>query len=227
MPSAGGLPYQKQHQPRLPIVLLWQLGCSYGKSTILAVYAKYLAAVNPESKVVICTPKGWLSNDICTHLTFTQQIDLLAQSCGLFVIEQDELKKIPEADLEKVTLMVDEVDCLLERHDLVPLAIKAKTIVGLSATLGGEVGLRRYEDFFKGHAHYQWFIPEREEKLDLTRLRLDTWVAGSKKNYSELAKLVIQKQIDLGLPTLVLVDSVKMASTVAAGLLRQEELQQK
>ena len=145
--------------PLLPLVLLGQLGCSYGKSTILAVYAKYLTALSESERVVICTPSEWIGNQICTHFMFTKEIDLIEKSCGLFLIEQDELPNIPEAALKKVVLMVDEVDQLLAEQHLVPYALKAKMLVGLSASLGGEVGLRRYEDYFEGHAFYQWFIP--------------------------------------------------------------------
>ena len=76
-----------QHERPLPLVLLGQLGCSYGKSTILAVYAKYLMAISESARVVICTPSEWIGNQICTHFKFTQEIHLIDKCTGLFLIE--------------------------------------------------------------------------------------------------------------------------------------------
>ena len=46
----------------LPKVILGQLGCSYGKSTILAVYANYLKELHKDAKVIVCTPTPWLKH---------------------------------------------------------------------------------------------------------------------------------------------------------------------
>ena len=123
--------------------------------------------------------------------------------------------------MKDVILIVDEVDQLLVEPDQLMHALNAKMMIGLSASLGGEVGLKRYDDFFKGHAHYQWLLPENEGDLDLERLRLDTWVSAKKITalpYDKLATLILEKRNNLNLPTLVLVDTISQQKKVAAEL---------
>ena len=120
--------------------------------------------------------------------------------------------------------MVDEVDQLLADPHLVPQALKAKGLVGLSASLGGVIGLKRYEDYFKGHAHYQWFLPEDEDSFDLKRLRLDTWVSAKKIPYADLARLILDKRSKLGLPTLILAENAKQQAKIAAELQKLDDL---
>ena len=126
--------------------------------------------------------------------------------------------------MKDVILIVDDVDQLLAEPELLMHALNAKMLIGLSASLGGEVGLKRYEDFFKGHAHYQWLLPEHEGDLDLERLRLHTWVSAKKIPYDKLARLILENRNNLNLPTLVLVDTVNQAKKVAAELQKQEGL---
>ena len=78
-----------------PIVLLGQLGCSYGKSTILAVYAKCLAAKIKDAKVVVCSPSEWIGNQVCAHFKETKEVELIDKTSGIFPVEQIELAKIP------------------------------------------------------------------------------------------------------------------------------------
>ena len=94
-----------------------------------------------------------------------------------------------------------------------PYALKAQRLIGLSATLGGKVGLQRYQDYFKKHAQYDWFIPENEERLDLARLKYEKWTTGTKKTsappYESFVQLIQEKQLDPGIPTLILAESDK------------------
>ena len=127
--------------PSVPKVILGQLGCSYGKSTILAVYANYLKELHKDAKVIVCTPTPWLKHQICTHFGLVRELEYIDSSNGLFLIEQQELESIPETALRKSILIVDEVDQLLSKEELMPYALKAQRLIGLSATLGGKVGL--------------------------------------------------------------------------------------
>ena len=58
------------------------------------------------------------------------------------------MAEIDERQLKGTMLLVDEVDILLTNNELKARALKARTIIGLSATLGGTVGLQRYSDHF-------------------------------------------------------------------------------
>ena len=128
--------------------------------------------------------------------------------------------------MKDVILIVDEVDQLLAEPELLMHALNAKMMIGLSASLGGEVGLKRYEDFFKGHAHYQWLLPEHEGDLDLERLRLDTWVSAKKIPYDKLARLILDKRSKLGLPTLILAENAKQQAKIAAELQKLDDLKE-
>ena len=68
-------------------------------------------------------------------------MEYIDSSNGIFLIEQQELESISDSALQKSILIVDEVDQLLSKEELMPYALKAQRLIGLSATLGGKVGL--------------------------------------------------------------------------------------
>ena len=70
------------------------------------------------------------------------------------------------------------MDVFLGNHELKAKAMRARTLIGLSATLGGSLGLQRYADHFAGSAHYSWVLPDEEETIDLNLLRWETWETG-------------------------------------------------
>ena len=133
---------------KLPLVILGQFGCGMGKSAILAVYAKYLASLNSKSKVLVCTPSTWVTHQMSAHFQVTKLIEELSACSGIFLFEHKRLAEVDEQQLKGTMLLVDEVDILLANNELKARALRARTIIGLSATLGGTVGLQRYSDHF-------------------------------------------------------------------------------
>ncbi len=126
---------------QLPVVILGQLGCGIGKSAILAVYAKYLLTSGATKKVLVCTPSVWVTHQLCGLFRVTKFIEELASSEGIFLFEHKRLIEIGESDLKGTILLVDEVDALLANSELKAIALRADAMIGLSATLGGAVGL--------------------------------------------------------------------------------------
>lgn len=96
----------------------------------------------------------------------TKFIEELASCHGIFLFEHKRLAEVDEKELKEAILLVDEVDVLLANSELKAKALKAGTLIGLSATLGGRVGLERYADHFAKAAHYNWVMPGVEEEID-------------------------------------------------------------
>ena len=71
----------------------------------------------------------------------TKFIEELATSEGIFLFEHKRLAEVEENKLRGTILLVDEVDIFLANSELKAMALKTNTMIGLSATLGGEVGL--------------------------------------------------------------------------------------
>ena len=57
------------------------------------------------------------------------------------MFEHKRLAEVEENKLRDTILLVDEADILLANAELKAMALKTNTMIGLSATLGGEVGL--------------------------------------------------------------------------------------
>ena len=102
----------------------------------------------------------------------------MATSHGIFLFEHKRLAEVNDQELSIAILLIDEVDVLLANQELKAKALRARAIVGLSATLGGSVGLQRYADHFAGSANYGWVLPGDEETIDLKLLHWDTWEKG-------------------------------------------------
>jgi len=71
----------------------------------------------------------------------TKFIEELATSEGIFLFEHKRLAEVEENNLQGTILLVDEADILLANAELKAMALKSSTMIGLSATLGGIVGL--------------------------------------------------------------------------------------
>ena len=123
------------------MVILGQFGCGIGKSAILVVYAKYLLSSGATKKVLVCTPSVWVTHQLCGLFQVTKFIEELATSDGIFLFEHKRLAEVEEINLRDTILLVDEADILLANAELKAKALKTTTMIGLSATLGGAVGL--------------------------------------------------------------------------------------
>ena len=99
-------------------------------------------------------------------------------------------------------------------------------MVGLSATLGGELGLGRYRDYFKDKAHYSFFLPETKEDFDVENLAWETWQrdqASGDWPVETLATLIQSKRAETMLPTVVLAESFPKAKEFARQMSREQE----
>ena len=125
----------------LPKVLLGQLGCGLGKSVVLALLARYMVAVNPDAKILVCTPSNWVTHQLCGLFPVTKYIEEVASSNGIFLLEHKRLAEVDDKQLAVSSILVDEVDVLLANQELKAKTMRAKALIGLSATLGGSLGL--------------------------------------------------------------------------------------
>ena len=114
------------------------------------------------------------------YFQVTKFIEELSTCSGIFLFEHKRLAEIDEQQLKSTLLLVDEVDILLANPELKARALRARTIIGLSATLGGATGLQRYSDHFSQAAFYSWIMPGVEESIDFKLLKWSTWEKGPK-----------------------------------------------
>ena len=194
---------------KLPLVLLAQFGCGVGKSAIEVVIAKHMAAQDPLAKVLVCAPDEWVTYQLTEHFQTTKLLSQIQKSHGIFLLEHAELERMAEEDLRETVLVVDEVDRLLADSFLTAKALKAKAVIGLSATLGGRQGLENYADFFSGAAHYKYVMP-MEEKINFDHLVWRTWlnpITNKKIPIQELADLVELYHSEKQLPTVILAEN--------------------
>lgn len=96
------------------------------------------------AKVLVSTPSTWVTHQLSGLFQVTKFIEELSSSHGIFLFEHKRLAEIDEKELKHTILLVDEVDVLLANAELKAKALKASTMIGLSATLGGRAGLERY-----------------------------------------------------------------------------------
>ena len=122
---------------QLPLVLLAQIGCGVGKSAIEAVLAKHLADQDPHAKVLVCAPGKWVNYQLSEHFETPKLISQISVSHGVFLLEHGDLRRMEHDELEGTTIIADEVDRILADNQLTAKALKAKALIGLSATLGG------------------------------------------------------------------------------------------
>lgn len=127
------------------------------------------------------------------------------------------MEKLADDELQEAVLIVDEVDRLLTDSFLTAKSLKAKALLGLSATLGGRQGLELYADYFSGAAHYKYVLP-MEEKIDFDNLIWTSWlnpISNKKIPVQVFADLIEQYHTEKHLPTVILAEKAAHAEKVA------------
>lgn len=94
-------------------------------------------------------------------------------------------------------------------------------MVGLSATLGGKLGLELYADYFSDAAHFKHVMPI-EDEMDWNKLcwRTWTWPASKQKQLPihEFVKLIEEYHVKEHLPTVVLAEKPTITEKLAENL---------
>ena len=100
-----------------------------------------MVAVNADAKILVCTPSNWVTHQLCGLFPVTKYIEEVASSNGIFLLEHKRLAEVDDKQLAVSSILVDEVDVMLANQELKAKAMRARALIGLSATLGGSLGL--------------------------------------------------------------------------------------
>lgn len=138
------------------MILVAQLGCGWGKSTLAAAMAIYWAFEDLQHKIFIATATPWLEWQL--RLLFNMELDrqayrplaeLIAEEDlgGVCCILHDQLASIPSKVLAKSLVIVDEGHVLLPEPKLALVPhfeklLQAGFVLFLSATFGDAFGLK-------------------------------------------------------------------------------------
>ena len=203
-PSASKAIQPKKHEP---IVLVAQLGCGWGKSTMAAAMAVYYVKKNPRQKVFIVTATDWLKwqLDMLYDIEHDQQVYkpwmFLSKDddCGgVSVLTHDKLEMIEKKVLAKSLVIVDEGHLLLPKpkQGLAKSLKKlwnADMVFFLSATFGEALGLdliKRYLAKVTSYSKTIYVKPDgmgpadKFSKIRLTTLEYnDLWRPGKNIRY--------------------------------------------
>lgn len=88
-------------------------------------------------------------------------------------------------------------------------------------------GLERHKDSFKGIAHFNYILPEKQHEINFENMKWETWLKDGNNLSSEtieiLGQMIVNQWIKYNLPTVIISESSKQSNQLLEAFSQTEK----